>query len=524
MKFIRILFFILCFWQGLDLVAAETNVPVIEFLNKSAHISSAGALPGWDVGFRKKFDSDFEYMVNQLNSDLADVKMEGEGGGKTNFEVKISIILMYDCHPCKGENAVSEESLFATLTIIDPSVNRQIVDKFYTDTTHFVINGEPDVQETVNRTWSQFLLTFIKDEQLKEIIKRITYIQDATLLFRPKDGADEKPLKADGKKRGILKISEIKTGMADYPVGENDNNPLTEFELSCENGLLVDEDGSEVKKIKFKGSEYVNKRDNFEFDYVVYNCDDNCDKYDVFSLKLKSQNGEDLVREVATKKEEFACYGYTISLEYSETNELTGTTKISATWDCVKIDFGKPGKEPVELDMNASMTGEAMDTNGDPLLPPYTIPMAIENGLIHVSAPIKNNMPASYSFSSTGGAWHEFAASFKINFDEDYLTNPPELIWVKSSVAAEELCGGVIPAGVYLEWQFDIWGDLPELGYSQLYQPAATKCLLLTNVANSTLARVPENVIPLMKDGKAFSFTNSNDFGTYTITGIPKQQ
>jgi hypothetical protein len=174
--------------------------------------------------------------------------------------------------------------------------------------------------------------------------------------------------------------------------------------------------------------------------------------------------------------------------------------------------------------MNAMMTGQAMDTHGDPLLPPYTIPMDVENGLIHVSTPIKNNMPASYSFSSTGGAWKEIAGTFKINFGEDCLTNPPALIWVKSGVAAEALCGGAIPAGVYLEWQFDIWGDLPELGYSQLYQPAATLCPLLTNVANSTLARVPENVIPQMKEGKAFTFTNSNDFGTYTITGIPQQQ
>jgi hypothetical protein len=528
-------------------LSAETNKPIVLFKDQTAKIEQGGkpiawldgggisdsrssrngskngiALAGWEDGFRKKFNENFPFMVNQLESDLVQVKLQSQGGGNANFEVNIYVFCIHDCEPCKGDDAVSEEYLVTFLEFVDPVTNRILhIEK--TEAT-FIIEGEPNLKESVERAWSEFLRSFIKDDKLKSIIKDITYITDATITFRAKDSSDELPMKADGKKKGVVKISLLKSDKAEFPVGEIDSNPLTEFELSCKNGLLVDEDGSEVKKIKFKGSEYVAKRDNFEFDYVVYSCDDNCDKYDVFTLKLKSQNGENLIREVAVKKEEFACYGYTISLEYNETNELTGTTKISATWECVKIDFGKPGQAPVEMDMNAAMTGEALDTNGDPLLPPYTIQMATENGLIHVSAPIKNNTPASYSFSSTGGAWEEFAGSFRINFDEDYLTNPPELIWVKSSVAAEELCGGVLPAGVYLEWQFDIWGDLPELGYSQLYQPAATSCPLLSNVMNSTIAKVPENVIPSMKDGKAFTFTNSNDFGSYTITGIPQQQ
>ncbi len=523
MKKNRIAILSFCFTIGVLSLFAQTKTPIVEIMNKSAHISSGGAVPGWDAGFRQKFNSDFQYMANQLDSDMAIVKMEGETGGKTNFEIQISITFMYDCKPCKGENAVSEESFFASFTIIDAST-RKVIDKFFTDKSHWIINGEPNVQEMVDRTWSQFLLTFMKAEQLRDIIKQATNINDASLTFKPKNSSDKLPMKADGTKRGIVKIEVIQTTDAKQPVGENPGNQLTEFELSCENGNLIDKAGMETKKVKFSGFEYVANPGNFEFEYVVYNCDEHCEKYDNFILKLKSQNGVNLVREIKRHKEEFECYGYTLSLDYTETNDLTGTTNITATWECFNINFGKPGAEIAEMDMNALAAGEAFDANGNPLLPPYTIPIATESGLIHVSSPKRNNEPVSSSFSSTGGPWAEIAGSFKIDFRDDYLTNPPELIWVKTNVRAEELCGGTIPAGVYLEWQFDIWGNLPELGYSQLYQPAASMCPLLNNVANSTTASVPEYVIPLMKEGKAFTFTNNNKFGTYIITGIPQQQ
>jgi hypothetical protein len=145
-------------------------------------------------------------------------------------------------------------------------------------------------------------------------------------------------------------------------------------------------------------------------------------------------------------------------------------------------------------------------------------------GLTYLSAPIKNNTPSSYSLNTSPSGLLTYAKNLQINFGEDYLTNPPELILVKTPLPGKELCGGIIPPGVYLEWQFDIWGNLPDLGNSQLYSPAATMCPLLSNIPNSTIARVPEHVIPLMKEGKAFSFSNGNNFGTYTITGTPQQQ
>lgn len=508
---------------GLSLFAAKTNKPIVEFKEKSARISSDGARPGWEAGFKAKFKENIRYIVNQLNSDLVDVKMEGESGGKANFEVDISVVLMYDCDPCTGENAKHEESLFISLTFIDTRTNK-LVRKFKPDDHVNIINGETTVQNTIDRTWSLFMLKFIKEGELKNIIREATDITDATLTFRAKSSSDPLPLKADGKKRGILKIEQIKSGSKPYPVGENSNNSLTEFELSCENGNLIDKDGSEVKKIKFRGDEFPVMPGFLEFDYVVYNCDEQCEKYDNFSLKLKSQNGTDLVREIKKHKEEFECYGYTLMLEYSETNEMTGRTKITATWECVKISFGEPGEEPVVMDMGAAMGGEAIDTNGDPLLPPYTIPMAIENGLIHVSAPIKNNSPVTYNLSVSPGGLIEPATHLHINVNEEYLTNPPELILVKAPVDGTETCGGMVPPGVYLEWQFDIWGNMPDLGLSQLYSPAASMCPLLSNIPNSTTARVPESAVAAMKEGKAFTFSNSNDFGTYTITGIPQQQ
>lgn len=525
MRNIQLMIIAVCLLIGLQAFAASTNKPVVEFKNKSAHISSDGAMPGWDVGFRKKFDSDIKYLVNQLQSDLVDVKLEGESGGKANFEVEITVTLMYDCDPCKGENALSEESFFMSLSFIEKGKNNKGVYKF--KLPREIVNmvpGEPNVQGIIDRTWGLFLANFIKDEQLKEIIKEVTYIKDTKISFRAKNSSDKLPMKADGKKKGVVKIEYIHSGKVNDPAGEISSNPLTLFELSCSLGNLIDRDGQEVKKVEFEGSEFVDSENNFEFDYIVYNCDEQCEKYDNFTLKLKSQNGEDLIREIKKHKEEFECYGYTISLDYSETNDVTGATKITATWECVKISFGEPGDEPVVMDMGAAMGGIALDTNGDPLLPPYTIPMDFENGLIHVSAPIKSNRPASHTLSISPKGLLTPATNLQINFDEEYLTNPPELILVKTPVSGQELCGGIIPPGVYLEWQFDIWGNLPELGFSQLHSPAASMCSLLSNVPNSTTARVPEHVIPLMKEGKAFSFSNSNNYGSYTITGIPQQQ
>jgi hypothetical protein len=526
---------------GLSLFAGETNKPIVLFNDLSARISQSGkpmtlpqgvdkinsksgkgfAIPGWEEGFRKKFDENIAFMVNQLESDLVQVKLQSQGGGKANIEVNIYVYCLHDCEPCKGENAVSEEYLTTYFEFVDVRTN-QILHVENMEAT-FLIEGEPNLKESVERAWSEFLRSFIKEDKLKGIIKDLTYISNAKISFRAKNSSDKLPMKADGKKKGVVKIDKIKTEKADHPVGEISSNPLTEFELSCENGNLIDKDGSETKKIKLLGRDYMDVPD-FEFDYVVYNCDDHCERYDNFILKLKSQNGTDLVREIARHKEEFECYGYTITLDYSETNDITGTTKISATWECVKISFGEPDKAPVEMDMGAAMGGEALDTNGDPLLPPYTIAMDTENGLIHVSAPIRNNTPATHSLSVSPKGLLTPATNIQINFSEEYLTNPPELILVKSAVPAQELCGGVIPPGVYLEWQFDIWGNLPELGYSQLHSPAASLCPLLSNVPNSTTARVPEQAVLLMKAGKAFTFTNSNDYGSYIITGIPQQQ
>jgi hypothetical protein len=533
---------------GLSLFAANTNKPIVLFKDQSAHISQSGhpmklpdgadnfpdfggvkskfnkgvAVSGWEDGFRKKFEENIPYLVNQLESDLVQVKLQSQGGGKANFEVNIYVFCIHDCEPCSGEDAFSQEYLATYLEFVDVRT-KQILHITKTE-ANFTIEGEPNLKESVNRAWSEYLRSFIKEDQLKGIITDLTYITDAKITFRAKNASDKLPLKADGKKKGVVKIDKIETEQAHHPVGEISSSPLTEFELSCENGNLIDKDGSEVKKIKFRGDEFPVMPGFLEFDYVVYNCDEQCEKYDNFSLKLKSQNGTDLVREIKKHKEEFECYGYTLMLEYSETNEMTGRTKITATWECVKISFGEPGEEPVVMDMGAAMGGEAIDTNGDPLLPPYTIPMAIEDGLIHVSAPIKNNSPATYNLSVSPGGLIEPATHLHINVSEEYLTNPPELILVKAPVDGTETCGGMVPPGVYLEWQFDIWGNIPDLGLSQLYSPAASMCPLLSNIPNSTTARVPESAIAAMKEGKAFTFTNSNDFGTYIITGIPQQQ
>lgn len=539
MKKSKLSFFLCCLILLNTSVLSQTNKPIVEFLNQSITIQQGGrpiawpdgdnntspgsngvSLANWESLFKAKFEENFPFMVNQLDSDLVVASLEGESGGKANFLVEMYVFCIHDCEPCSGDEAFSEEYLAVYLSFIDNKTNQNLLLK-KTEAT-FNISGAPDVNVSVDRAWSEFLRTFIKEDELKQSIKNLTYITDASLVFKPKDPSEELPMKADGKKKGELKVSQLLSEGAAYPTGENNTNPLTEFELSCKNGYLIDQNGEETKKVLFKGSEYVDARDNFKFDYVVYNCDDICDKYDDFTLKLKGQNGQSLIREIKVHQEEFACYGYTLSLEYIDVSPIYGTSVISASWECFQINFGMPEVRPDTLSFEALMSGIALNSNGEPLTTPYVIPLAVEQGQIHVSAPIRDPQPATYTFESDGGIYAEIAASFAIDFGEESLTNPPELILVKSATQTEEMCGEPIGQGVYLEWQFDIWATLPDLGYAQFFQLSSTACTGMMEKAGYIKATVPEAAIALMKQGKEFTFSNRNSLGaSYTISGKP---
>jgi len=83
-----------------------------------------------------------------------------------------------------------------------------------------------------------------------------------------------------------------------------------------------------------------------------------------------------------------------------------------------------------------------------------------------------------------------------------------------------------------LTWQFDIWGDMPEIGHSQLFSIEATPCPTFSNKTQASYdsllvdvdAKVPDDIVKLMREGKAFRFSKSNNFGaTYTLQGTPKK-
>jgi hypothetical protein len=472
-------------------------------------------IEGWNEAFKEKFMSEIDRIVSAMESDKIDVGRTGETG---NFGLKVYASLQWNCDPCNGPNIRQTQTLIVYFKLYDPVLMLE-VDAFSVEKTWPLDLSGPSAW--LDRTWSEFFRNIQENNRVSDWVGKVTSMKNARLTFKPKKLGEKKPMEADGKKHGYIKIEQIVSSKTKYPVGENPNNPLTRYRLSVKHGYLIDQ-GNEVKSIDFSGDEFITKRNNFEYEYRVYEC--NCEKYEEFELKLIEQNGASVEQVVETLKEEFKCYGYTLLLDYRETNDLTGTTKIMATWECFRVNFGNPGEKPAEMDPSSLGSGQAIDTNGDPLLPPYTIPMAIEDGLIHVSAPIKNNSPATYNLSVSPGGLIEPATHLHINVSEEYLTNPPELILVKAPVDGTETCGGMVPPGVYLEWQFDVWGNLPELGLSQLYSPAASMCPLLSNIPNSTTARVPESAVAAMKEGKAFTFSNSNDFGTYTITGIPQQQ
>lgn len=536
-----------------SVMAQYTHKPVVVFMDKSAHIEQSGRtitgegwegitfpeegkgtpMSGWDATFRKKFNENFRYMVNQLDSELAETRMQGEDGGRVNFEVNLYIFCIHDCEPCSGPEAYSQEYLAVYSEFVD-AATRQILHIEKTE-AEFTIEGEPNLQESVDRAWSEFLRSYIKTAALRTIIKNITQITDAVITFKPADASEEIPMKADGKKRGWVEIKSINSEKASYPVGENSNNALTEYELSCKNGVLFDMSGQPAQKVRFKGHEFVEMKDDFKIEYEVYNCDEICDKIDLFRLRIVSQNGQNISMDLAEKKEEFACYGYTLNLNFSFTSEAYGEILIDAFWKCFNINFGQEGKSPVTLDMESVYSGNGLlDVEyGAPLLPPFVIPMPEDLEVVHLSGVILDHKPDMVSFSCSGGAYSPEGgiSNWYINYEDEYLTDPPDLVWVKKSTPAVDICGGVVSPGVYLTWQFDIWGIIPDFGPQQMFQIEASYCY--TNLINAGHdnnkimgafldARVPQSAIDNMKSGKPFEFTIESQGGAvYTITGIP---
>lgn len=501
----------------------QTGKPRITLMTEDLLPGVKGDLvPGFPQAFDNLYQQRKQSIASRLSSDFAQVSLKG--GPSPNFVLKFAAFYSRDCQPCRGQDARAAEALMAYVTLMDPVTNL-ILGKWELKTEAWSVEGDPDPVEMAQRMFAAFEGRLITGDQLAAKIREATTLGPAVLTFKPKNPSDDRPMKADGERRGEVRIQRLPESGHDRPLGENQANPLTLFELECRHGLLVDRDGGQSKKVKFKGTDYVANPGNFTFDYITYDCDKVCERTDLFTLKCLSQNGEDREKSLASLEEPFACTGYTLQLSYREPHPFYGHVKLEATWKCVQINFGKPGEAPVTLDMGqAADLGNLKDTEGKPLYPPYRIPMAEEAGIVHLSMPIRNNEPASHQFHTTGGMHAPVASTFRIDFREDLLTNPPEIIQVDQDVPGHSLCGAVLPRGVYLTWQFDIWANLPELGPSQVFSIEATPCANLHKVPGHVTARLSDAALALMREGKAFTVTGSNANGaSYTLTATPQK-
>ncbi len=501
----------------------RTGKPRVTILTEAMMPGVTGDLvPGFTQAFDNLYQRRKEAIASRLSSEFSKVSLRG--GPSPNFALKFEAFYFRSCDPCRGEQAQGKEAFHAYTTLIDPTT-QLILHKWKRDGDAWSVTGNPDPVEMAQRMFAAFEGGLPTAEELAGKIREVTRLGSAVLTFKPKSSTDERPMKADGQRRGVVQVQRLPESSHDRPLGEIQANSLTLFELECRHGMLVDRDGREAKKVTFKGHEYVENPGNFTFDYITYDCDQVCERTDVFTLKCLSQNGTDGEQSLASYEEPFACTGYTLQLSYREPHPLYGHVKLEATWTCVQIHVGKPGEAPVTLDMGqAGDLGNLKDTEGKPLYPPYRIPMAEEAGIVHLSMPIRNNEPASHQFHTTGGMHAPVASTFRIDFREDLLTNPPEIIRVDQDVPGHSLCGAVLPKGIYLTWQFDLWANLPDLGPSQVFTIEATPCTNLHNVPGHVSARLSDAAVTLMREGKAFTVTGSNANGaSYTLTATPQK-
>jgi len=502
--------------------AQKSGSPRVTLMTQDMLPGVTGDLvPGFTQAFDNLYQRKQEAIASRLSSDFAKVSLKG--GPSPNFVLTFEAFYFRDCEPCRGEKAHAKEAIHVYTTLMDP-VTQLLLYKWKLEDA-WTVDGDPDPVEMAQRMFAAFEAQLITAEELSGRIREVTKLGSAVLTFKPKDPSDERPMKADGKRRGEMRIQRLPESSHDRPLGENPANPLTLFELECRFGTLIDRDGREAKKVTFKGSEYVANPDQFTYDYITYDCDQVCERTELFTLKCLSQNGEDREQSLATLEEVFACTGYTLQLSYREPHPIYGQVQLDATWTCVQINVGKPGEAPVILDMGqAGNPGDLKDTAGKPLYPPYRIPMAAEAGMVHLSMPIRTNEPASHQFSTTGGVYAPIASTFRIDFREDFLTNPPEVIRVDQDVPGHSLCGAVLPTGVYLTWQFDLWADLPDLGPSQVFTIEATPCSNLHKEPGHVTARLSDAAVASMREGKAFTVTGSNANGaSYTLTATPQK-
>ncbi len=506
--------------------AQKTGKPRVTLMTEDLMPGVMGHLvPGFPQAFNNLYQRKKEVIASRLSSDFAKVSLKG--GPSPNFVLKFEAFYFRHCDVCQGKDAKGHESFRFYTTLMDVSTSPALLVGKWSHESNpaWMVNGEPDPTEMAGRMFSDFEANLIKAEELQAKIQEVTKLGSAVITFKPKDPSDDRPMKADGKRRGEVRIQRLPESSHTRPLGEIPSNPLTLFELECRHGMLVDRDGREAKKVTFKGSDYVANPGDFTFDYITYDCDKVCERVDLLTLKCLSQNGEDREQSIATLEEPFACTGYTLQLSYREPHPQFGKVELEATWKCVQINVGKPGEAPVTLDMGqAGDLGDLRDTEGKPLYPPYRIPMAEEAGMVHLSMPIRNNEPATHRFHTTGGMYAPVASTFRIDFREDFLTNPPEILRVDQDVPGHSLCGAVLPRGVYLTWQFDIWATLPELGPSQVFSLEATPCTNLHTVPGHVTARLSDTAVAQMREGKAFTVTGSNANGaSYTLTATPQK-
>lgn len=517
-KTINLIALVMALLTGISLYAQKTSKPIVTIKNTSLLPQQGNhAVAGYSEAFNRRYQENAENIASLLSTEQVMVKTQGSGGA-TNFILEFKAFLIRDCDPCEGDEAFASESFSVYVKVIDPGSMRTIIDKEIE--ANYTVTGSPEIGEMVDRTWTDFIGQLFSGEELADMLKQQTKIIDAAITFRPKSESDEVPMKADGEKRGWVKIVAIATEKDNTPLGENPDNNLTEFELRCQNGLLIDKDGSQVKKLSFKGSDFDANPSLFEYEYVVYDCDKICDKIDVFTLDLTSQNGTDLKQNITEKAEEFACYGYTLTLEYHIEGQMFGTADINARWDCFKIGFRRD-EEPVLYNGDTDNRGRPVDVLMNPLMPPFRY-LPAYGDKVYVASGQLPGRPSESSFSLSGGPYAEVAGSFYLDYD--HLHENPMLLVVEQTTP---MLGydQPIERGVYLNWQFDVWAAI-DGDILQMFAPASELLYsdMESEVESSPLAayewnesRVPDEVVEKMKKGESFSFTITNFAGASCI-------
>ncbi len=238
-----------------------------------------------------------------------------------------------------------------------------------------------------------------------------------------------------------------------------------------------------------------------------------------------------------TYQQNIGSSGYEITLDYSYSfggNSL----KIKAIWDNVVIGFGDqnyiPQKYKTATHPNKDSLGNYVDIKGNIIQPPYVFIdhpyyAVCGDNLRYCSDVLKmgNKKPRYFSFEHSGEFLGE--VPLKADFEEENLYDQLEVIEYKKN--ATLLQGEQVSQGVYFTWQFVFTFKADEqvvsivtVAASEIYdwidKSRNNEGLHESVVFGGGIvdAKVDQDIIDKIIEGKDFTFTKKNEVATYTIS------